>query len=231
MPPPLLVIRMVQERDLLAVELLVIQTATILESRDVNQPLEVGNEFCADEELVCSGDFLLENFLERAGRAGNQIAHIGQLAEHEIVQCGEQLVELGGIGSLGVVRTSPQIIHLVAFQPPVLDAACRQRNISERTRQDVLRSTKSVNSPSARTNFAVSEAGSFCLVNTCSAATPWRGNIRRMPPPGAEGYSRHSGCSVPRRASRADRPKSLWHSSILPAGNSVFAPRGVEKMA
>ena len=51
-------------------------------------------------------DFLLENFLERAGRAGNQIAHIGQLAEHEIVQCGEQLVELGGIGALGVVRRS-----------------------------------------------------------------------------------------------------------------------------
>ena len=63
MPPPLLVIRMVQERDLLAVELLVIQTATILESRDVNQPLEVGNEFRADEELVCAVDFLLENFL------------------------------------------------------------------------------------------------------------------------------------------------------------------------
>ena len=45
-------------------------------------------------------DFLLENFLERAGRAGNQIAHIGQLAEHEIVQSGEQLVGLGGLGLL-----------------------------------------------------------------------------------------------------------------------------------
>ena len=75
-------------------------------------------------------NFLLENFLERAGRAGNQIAHIGQLAEHEIVQCGEQLIELGGISALGVVWTSQQIIHLVAAQPPVLDAACQQLNIT-----------------------------------------------------------------------------------------------------
>ena len=29
--------------------------------------------------------------------------HIGQLAEHEIIQSGEQLVELGGIRALGVV--------------------------------------------------------------------------------------------------------------------------------
>jgi len=209
----------------------VIQTATLLESRDVNQPLEVGNEFRADEELVCAGDFLLENVFERAGRAGNQIAHIRQLAEHEIVQCGEQLVERGGIAAVGEVRTSPQIIHLVAFQPPVLDAACQQRNISERTRQDVFRSTKGVNSPRARRNFAVSEAGSFCLDNTCFAPTPLDGNIRTMPPPGAEGYSRHSGCSASRRASCCCRPKSRWHSSILPAGNSVPAPRVVEKMA
>ena len=94
MPPPLLVIRMFQERGLLAVELLVIQTGTVVRS------LEVANEFCADEKLVCAVDFLLENFLERAGRAGNQIAHIGQLAEHEIVQSGEQLVGLGGLGLL-----------------------------------------------------------------------------------------------------------------------------------
>ena len=47
---------------------------------------------------------------------------IGQLAEHEIIQSGEQLVELGGIRALGVVWsqllwTSQQIIHLVATQP------------------------------------------------------------------------------------------------------------------
>ena len=46
--------------------------------------------------------------------------HIGQLAEHEIIQSCEQLVELGGIRALGVVWTSQQIIHLVAAQPPVL---------------------------------------------------------------------------------------------------------------
>ena len=51
--------------------------------------------------------------------------HIGQLAEHEIIQCGQHLVELGGIGAFGVVLTSQQIIHLVAAQPPALDAACQ----------------------------------------------------------------------------------------------------------
>jgi len=66
MPPPFLVIRMVQEHKLLqvAVELLKIQTGTLLESSDVNQPLEVGDEFCADKELVCqcAVDFLLEPY-------------------------------------------------------------------------------------------------------------------------------------------------------------------------
>ena len=58
--------------------------------------------------------------------------HIDQLAEHEIIQCGEQLVELGGIGALGVVLNSQEIIHLIAahWQPPVLNAAFpgQQRN-------------------------------------------------------------------------------------------------------
>ena len=80
------------------------------------------------------------------GTSLNQIAYIDQLAEHEIVQCCELLVELGGIGALGVVRTSPQIIHVVTFQPPVLDAACQPRNISQRKPKDVLRSTKGLNS-------------------------------------------------------------------------------------
>ena len=62
MSPPLLVIRMFQERKLLAVELLKIQTGTLLESSDVNQPPEVGDEFRADEELVCAVDFLLEPY-------------------------------------------------------------------------------------------------------------------------------------------------------------------------
>jgi len=126
---------MVQKLDLLAVELLMIQIGVILESSCINQPLEVADELRADEVLVCAVDLLLENFLECAGRAGNEIAHVGQLAEHEIVQRCEKLVELGGVGGLGVVRTSPQIIHLVAFQPPVLDAACQERNISRRGSQ------------------------------------------------------------------------------------------------
>ena len=127
---------MVQKLDLLDVELLMIQIGAILESSCINQPLEVADELRADEVLVFAVDLLLENFLECAGRAGNEIAHVGQLAEHEIVQRCEKLVELGGVGGLGVVRTSPQIIHLVAAgQPPVLDAACQERNISRRGSQ------------------------------------------------------------------------------------------------
>ena len=101
------------------------QTRTLLEICDVNQPLAVIDEFCADDELVCVVDFLVENFLERAGKAVNKIANIGQLAEHEIIQCFKQLVEPGAIGALGVVRTCPQIIHLVAIKPLVLNAACQ----------------------------------------------------------------------------------------------------------
>ena len=108
--------------------------------------------------------------------------HIGQLAEHEIIQCCKQLVELGGTGALGVVWTSQQIIHLVAahWQPPVLDAACQQRNISQSRPQDILSSTKGINIPRARRNFAVSESLSCCLDNTCPVQTPLNKNIRMI---------------------------------------------------
>ena len=78
--------------------------------------------------LSVPGPVCLENFLERAGRAGNQIAHIGQLAEHEIVQCCEQLVERGGIAAHGVLRTSPQIIQLVALHWANLQFSMRPAN-------------------------------------------------------------------------------------------------------
>ena len=109
--------------------------------------------------------------------------HIGQLAEHEIIQSGEQLVELGGIGGLGVVWTSQQIIHLVAAQPPVLDAACQQRNISQSRPQDILSSTMGISIPRARRNVAVSESLSMlscCLHNTCTVPTPLDKNIRMI---------------------------------------------------
>ena len=122
----------------------------------------------------------MENFLERAGRAGNQIAHIGQLAEHEIVQCCEQLVGLGGIGDLDVERTSPQIIHVVTFQPLVLNAACQQRNISQHRTQDILSSLKGINSLRARRKFTVSESLSCCMDNTCPVTTPLLGGNIRM---------------------------------------------------
>ena len=112
---------------------------------------------------------------------------IGQLAEHEIIQSGVQLVELGGIRALGVVWsqllwTSQQIIHLVAAQPPVLYAACQQRNISQSRPQDILSSTKGIRIPRARRNFAVSESLSCCLDNTCPVPTRTSsdGNIRMI---------------------------------------------------
>ena len=112
--------------------------------------------------------------------------HIGQLAEHEIIvvviiiQGGEQLDELGGIRALGVVWTSQQIIHLVAAQPPVLYAACQQRNISQSRPQDILSSTKGIRIPRARRNVAVSESLSCCLDNTCPVQTPLDKNIRMI---------------------------------------------------
>ena len=106
--------------------------------------------------------------------------HIGQLAEQEIIQSCEQLVELGGIRALGVVWTSQQIIRLVAAQPPVLDAACQQRNISQSRPQDILSSTKGISIPRARRNFAVLESLSCCLDNTCPVQTPLDKNIRMI---------------------------------------------------
>ena len=110
---------------------------------------------------------------------------IGQLAEHDIIQSCEHLVELGGIRALGVVWsqllwTSQQIIHLVATQPPVLYAACQQRNISRSRPQDILSSTKGISIPGATRNFAVSESLSFCLDNTCPVQTPLNKNIRMI---------------------------------------------------
>ena len=75
-------------------------------------------------------------------------------------------VELGAIRALGEVQTSPLIIHLVAAQPPLLNAACQQRNISQCRTQDILSSTKGIYSSRARRNFTVSESLSCCLDNT-----------------------------------------------------------------
>ena len=64
--PPLCARWLLQEPELLVVEELVRYVATILESCNVNQPLEVGNDFRADEILICAVDLLLENVRERA---------------------------------------------------------------------------------------------------------------------------------------------------------------------
>ena len=77
--PPMLVVFMVQERNLLVEENSMIHAGTILERGEVDQPLDVGDEFRADEVAIRAVDLLLENFLERARRAGYQIAHVGHL--------------------------------------------------------------------------------------------------------------------------------------------------------
>ena len=107
--------------------------ATIVESSKVDQPLDVGNEFGADEVLLCAMNLLLE----RAGRAGNQIIrianvpHLGEDQEHhhQVVHCCNEPVERGGFSELGQILSGQQIIP-VCTQPPVLDVACQQRNIS-----------------------------------------------------------------------------------------------------
>ena len=74
-----------------------IHLGTILVSCDVDQPLEVGNEFRADKMLVRAGHLLHENLTKRPLTARNQTAHVGQLAEDKIVQCREELVEVGRV--------------------------------------------------------------------------------------------------------------------------------------
>jgi hypothetical protein len=73
------VVGMVQEHNLLVEEFGMIHAGTILERGEVDQPLDVGDEFRADEVAIRAVDLLLENFLERARRAGYQIAHVGHL--------------------------------------------------------------------------------------------------------------------------------------------------------
>ena len=48
---------------------------TILEHGSVDQPLEVGNSFSADEETLGTKHFLLENGLDVALRGGSEVAH------------------------------------------------------------------------------------------------------------------------------------------------------------
>jgi hypothetical protein len=70
----MLVVGMVQ---LLGEENRMLHAGTILERGEVDRPLDVGDEFRADEVLIRAVDLLLENFLESARRGGNQIAHVG----------------------------------------------------------------------------------------------------------------------------------------------------------
>ena len=67
------------------------ETGAILESRNVNCPTEVGDEFLADEIPLCAMNLLCENVLERA--AGTR-THLGQLAEDDVVQGCKELVEV-----------------------------------------------------------------------------------------------------------------------------------------
>ena len=102
---------MVQERELLVVEDLVRYVATLLESCNVNQPLEVGNGFSAGEKLICAVDLLRENVSDRATRTTSQSAHFCQLAEEDIVQCCKEPVEVRGVVALVESTDEPANCH------------------------------------------------------------------------------------------------------------------------
>ena len=69
------------------------KTGSILESSDVYYPMEVCDEFLADEmPLWCASNLLLKDVLERAAGTRNQPAHFGQLAEDDVVQSCKELV-------------------------------------------------------------------------------------------------------------------------------------------
>jgi hypothetical protein len=106
-----------------------IHQGTILISCDVDQPLEVGNELLADKMSVRAGHLLRENLLEIALRARNQTAHAGQLAEDKIVQCSEELVEVGRVLLPLEEWRILQVISARA-QPPVLDSAWQITSVS-----------------------------------------------------------------------------------------------------
>ena len=75
--------------------------------------------------LLCAWNLLLENVLERAAGTRNQPAHLGQLAEDDVVQGCKELVEVWRTSVHREVRRSPHIVPLGA-QPPVLDVTCAQ---------------------------------------------------------------------------------------------------------
>jgi len=67
-PPSAL--RKIESRNVLGVESLNCHAATILESSNVNQPLEVANELLTDEVIVHAINSLIEDVLERAAITG-----------------------------------------------------------------------------------------------------------------------------------------------------------------
>jgi hypothetical protein len=124
-PPP--GSRRPQIRYLRIVEDLMKKTGSILESSDVYYPMEVCDEFLADEmPLRCASNLFLKDVLERAAGTGNQPAHFGQLAEDNVVQSCKELVVVWRIVARREVRRGPHIIPAGA-QPPILDALCAQR--------------------------------------------------------------------------------------------------------
>jgi hypothetical protein len=118
------------------VELLMSQRGTIVVSCDVDQPLEVDNELLANKILVRAGHFLLrlENLHEIAVATRNHIGHVGQLAEHKIVQCREEPV---GVRRVCLHSKEWRILQIISSgaQPPVLDSSWLITNISEMTIQ------------------------------------------------------------------------------------------------
>ena len=93
------------------VELDMSHRGTFLVRCDVDQLLEVGNEFRADKMSVRAWHLLRENLHERAVATRNHMAHVDQLAEDQIVQCREEPVEVGRACSHNEEWRIPQIIR------------------------------------------------------------------------------------------------------------------------
>ena len=78
------------------------------------------------------GIFFVKIVLESVAGTRNRPAHLGQLAENDVVQGCKELVEVWRINVRRDVRGSLHIIPAVA-QPPVLDVICAKRQARHMT--------------------------------------------------------------------------------------------------
>ena len=111
----------------------------ILERSSVDQPLEVGNKLGAYNVFlfrvhvallgaaVDGGNLFVENILEAAACIGSKGGHLGDAAEDEVPECGEELIEDGTVtGALacGKMALSAGCRSRVRRRPPTSTYLC-----------------------------------------------------------------------------------------------------------